>query len=75
MEICAGHIVEYLNCFALYLISEYTVEVETSNAMDAGTDHIGWIIIKGRHGMSPVLQLRNPDGGRTLQRGHLDKFR
>ncbi|KAM7540990.1 hypothetical protein Aperf_G00000044779 [Anoplocephala perfoliata] len=54
--------------------TEYTVEVETSNAMEAGTDLTGWIIIKGRRGISPVLQLKNSDGGRTLQRGLSDKF-
>ncbi|VDO04174.1 unnamed protein product [Rodentolepis nana] len=54
--------------------TEYTVEVETSTAMEAGTDHLGWIIIKGRRGLSPVLELKDSYGSSTLQRGSSKTF-
>ena len=54
---------------------EYVIEVETSNAIDAGTQHIGWIIVKGRNGISPVLKLIDPHGRPVLQAGSIDKFK
>ncbi|VDK21875.1 unnamed protein product [Taenia asiatica] len=53
---------------------EYSIEVETSNAIEAGTEHTGWLQIKGRNGISPVLKLTNPDGSLVLQTGSTDKF-
>ena len=49
--------------------------METSNALEAGTEHIGWIIVKGRSGISPILELTHPDGRPVLQAGSVDKFK
>ncbi|KAL5111456.1 Lipoxygenase homology domain-containing protein 1 [Taenia crassiceps] len=55
--------------------TDYFIEVETSNANEAGTKHTGWLQIKGRNGISPVLKLTDPDGNLVLQTGSTDNFR
>ncbi|VDM36434.1 unnamed protein product [Hydatigera taeniaeformis] len=63
-------IVHYFHC-----LQDYFIEVETSRANEAGTHHIGWLQIKGRLGISPILKLTDPDGKPVLQTGSTDTFR
>ncbi|VDD79773.1 unnamed protein product [Mesocestoides corti] len=55
--------------------ADYIIEVETGNANEAGTELVGWIVIKGRTGISPVFRLTHPDGSPVLKTGHKDTFR
>nr|CDS22644.1 lipoxygenase domain containing protein [Echinococcus granulosus] len=55
--------------------TDYFIDVETSNANEAGTRYTGWLQIKGRNGISPVLKLIDPDGNPVLQTGSTDRFR